>query len=165
MKFANNEPFRPFFKDSQINIFAEDNRGDGIQHSALTVKDIVSSVRGLRAAGVEFMPTPALLRRAAATVQQIGIGSIDESIDVLRELEILVDGQQAHSYLLQIFLKEAAGLYHVRRRGRSFSRSSSAKAIRVRRRQLPRALRGDRARADARALAARGAPADVSARQ
>src|SRR6185312_7574403 len=40
LKFANNEPFRPFFKESQINLFAEDNRGDGIQHSALSVKDI-----------------------------------------------------------------------------------------------------------------------------
>src|SRR6185369_3161719 len=27
IKFANNEPFRPHFKESQINIFAEDNRG------------------------------------------------------------------------------------------------------------------------------------------
>ncbi|HVY36562.1 MAG TPA: VOC family protein [Polyangia bacterium] len=113
VKFANNEPFRPFFKDSQINLFAEDNRGDGIQHSALTVKDIVTSVRGLRAAGVEFMPTPGTYYDVLPQrLQQIGVGSIDESIDVLRELEILVDGQQPHSYLLQIFLKEAAGLYH-----------------------------------------------------
>src|SRR5262252_2498836 len=58
LKFANNEPFRPFFKESQINIFAEENRGDGVQHSALSVGDIVGAVRGLRAHGVEFMPTP-----------------------------------------------------------------------------------------------------------
>src|SRR5579872_533887 len=82
VKFANNEPFRPFFKDSQINIFAEDNRGDGIQHSALTVKDIVGAVRGLRAAGVEFMPTPGTYYDVLPErLQQIGVGGIDESID------------------------------------------------------------------------------------
>jgi 4-hydroxyphenylpyruvate dioxygenase len=113
VKFANNEPFRPFFKDSQINIFAEDNRGDGIQHSALTVKEIVSAVRGLRGAGVEFMPTPGSYYDVLPErLKSIGVQEIDESIDLLRDLEILVDGQKPRSYLLQIFLKEAAGLYH-----------------------------------------------------
>src|SRR5262249_44266080 len=59
VKFANNEPARPFFKASQINIFCEDLRGDGVQHVALGVEDIVASVRAMRARGVEFMPTPA----------------------------------------------------------------------------------------------------------
>jgi 4-hydroxyphenylpyruvate dioxygenase len=113
VKFANNEPFRPFFKESQINIFAEDNRGDGIQHSALAVADIVGAVRGLRARGVEFMPTPASYYDVLPErLGQIGVGQIDESIDLLRELEILVDGTEARRYLLQIFLKEAAGLHH-----------------------------------------------------
>ena len=113
IKFANNEPFRPFFRASQINLFAEDNRGDGVQHSALAVADIVSAVRGLRAQGVEFMTTPAayydLLPRRLG---DLGVVTIDEDIDVLRELEILVDGNAPRKYLLQIFLKEAAGLYH-----------------------------------------------------
>ena len=113
VKFANNEPFRPFFKDSQINIFAEDNRGDGIQHSALAVADIVSAVRGLRAAGVEFMPTPGSYYDVLPErLKKIGVMEIDESVDLLRELEILIDGQKLRSYLLQIFLKEAAGRYH-----------------------------------------------------
>jgi 4-hydroxyphenylpyruvate dioxygenase len=113
VKFANNEPSRPFFKESQINLFAEDNRGDGIQHSALSVGDIVGAVRGLRAAGVEFMPTPgSYFDVLPERLKTIGVGGIDESIDVLRELEILVDGGKPRQYLLQIFLKEAAGLYH-----------------------------------------------------
>src|SRR4051812_2878559 len=113
VKFANNEPFRPFFKESQINLFAEDNRGDGIQHSALSVRDIVGAVRGLRAAGVEFMPTPGSYYDVLPErLGQIGVGTIDESVDLLRELEILVDGGKPHQYLLQIFLKEAAGRYH-----------------------------------------------------
>ena len=113
VKFANNEPFRPFFKESQINIFAEDNRGDGVQHSALAVADIVSAVRGLRQRGVEFMPTPGTYYDALpARLVDSGIGVLDESLDVLRELQILVDGNARHAYLLQIFLKEAAGMHH-----------------------------------------------------
>ena len=42
---------------------------------------------------------------------KLAIGAIDEDLNVLRELEILVDGDGPHSYLLQIFLREAAGLY------------------------------------------------------
>jgi 4-hydroxyphenylpyruvate dioxygenase len=112
VKFANNEPARPFFKTSQINIFNEELRGDGVQHVAMTVGDILGAVRGMRAAGVSFMPTPpsyydALPERIAAS----GIKRIDEDIATLRELEILIDGDRDHSYMLQIFLKEAAGLY------------------------------------------------------
>ncbi len=113
VKFANNEPFRPFFKESQINIFAEDNRGDGVQHSALAVTDILQAVRGLRARGVEFMSTPAsYFDMLPERLRSSGIATIDESIDSLRELEILIDGDKPRQYLLQIFLKEAAGLHH-----------------------------------------------------
>jgi 4-hydroxyphenylpyruvate dioxygenase len=113
IKFANNEPLRPFFKSSQINIFAEDFRGDGVQHAALSVGDIITTVRGLRGRGVEFMPTPGTYYdMLPSRLQRIGVGGIDEDIQVLRELEILVDGEAERHYLLQIFLKEAAGLYH-----------------------------------------------------
>jgi 4-hydroxyphenylpyruvate dioxygenase len=113
VKFANNEPFRPFFKQSQINLFAEDNRGDGVQRSALSVSDIVATVRGLRAAGVELMRTPGSYYDVLPErLEQIGVGGIDEPIETLRELEILIDGARPHEYLLQIFLKEAAGLHH-----------------------------------------------------
>jgi 4-hydroxyphenylpyruvate dioxygenase len=113
LKFANNEPFRPFFKESQINLFAEDNRGDGVQHSALSVPDVVSAVRGLRARGVEFMPTPGSYFDALPErLRALTIGTIDEDLKTLRELEILVDGGAPGKYLLQIFLKEAAGLHH-----------------------------------------------------
>jgi 4-hydroxyphenylpyruvate dioxygenase len=113
LKFANNEPFRPFFKESQINLFSEDNRGDGVQHSALSVPDVVSSVRGLRASGVEFMPTPGTYYDVLPDrLRALGVGEIDEDLATLRELEILVDGGAPRKYLLQIFLKEAAGLHH-----------------------------------------------------
>ncbi|HEX2690135.1 MAG TPA: VOC family protein [Kofleriaceae bacterium] len=111
-KFANNEPARPFFKSSQINLFNEELRGDGVQHVALTVTDIVSAVRGLRSAGVTFMPTPgSYYDLLPARIAGSGIGTIDENLDTLRELEILLDGDHHHAYMLQIFLKESAGLY------------------------------------------------------
>lgn len=112
VKFANNEPWRPFFKDSQINIFNEQHRGDGVQHLALTVKDIIPCVRGLRQRGLQFMPTPGPYYDALPErLKKMGVGTIDEDIATLRELQILVDGDRERAYLLQIFLKEAAGLY------------------------------------------------------
>ena len=112
MKFANNEPWRPHFKASQINLFHEDLRGDGVQHVALTVQDIAHAVRGLRERGVEFMPTPgAYYDRLPRRLEEIGVGRIDEDLALLRELQILVDGAAKGSYLLQIFLKDSAGLY------------------------------------------------------
>ena len=112
IKFANNEPYRPFFKDSQINVFHEDNRGDGVQHIALATADIITTVRGLVERGVELMPTPrSYYEMLPARLEREGVESIDESIDELAELGILVDGQAPGSYLLQIFLKDSASLY------------------------------------------------------
>ncbi len=113
VKFANNEPWRPAFKSSQINVFTEEHRGDGIQHAALAVKDILAAVRGLRARGVEFMATPGSYYDALPErIVRSGIGRIDEDLAALRELGILVDGAGPGAYLLQIFLRDSAGLYH-----------------------------------------------------
>lgn len=112
VKFANNEPYRPYFKSSQINIFHEEHRGDGVQHAALTVTDILGAVRGMRARGVQFMPTPGAYYDALPErLTRMGVGSIEEDVETLRQLEILVDGDADRSYLLQIFLKESSGLY------------------------------------------------------
>ena len=66
VKFANNEPWRPAFKSSQINVFNEDHRGDGIQHAALSVRG--HPRRGARAARARRRvhgDAGQLLRRAA----------------------------------------------------------------------------------------------------
>jgi len=111
-KFANNEPYRPFFRRSQINLFCEDQRGDGIQHAAIAVKDIVPAVKALRERDVEFFPTPgSYYDMLPKRIEELGIGSIDEDLAVLRDLEILVDGKGARSYLLQIFLKDSAATH------------------------------------------------------
>jgi len=112
VKFANNEPWRPAFKSSQINVFHEDHRGDGVQHAALTVQDILGAVRAMRARGVEFMPTPGTYYDALPErIRTSGIGRIDEDLAQLRELEVLVDGAAPGAYMLQIFLRDSAGLY------------------------------------------------------
>ena len=112
VKFANNEPWRPDFQASQIQLFHEDLRGDGVQHAALTVKDILAATKGLRERGVEFMPTPgSYYDMLPERLVRIGVERVDEAIATLRELGILVDGGARGSYMLQIFLKESAGLY------------------------------------------------------
>ena len=112
VKFASNEPWRPAFTSSQVNVFNEDHRGDGIQHAAITVGDIMAAVRGMRARGVEFLPTPGSYYDALpARIQESGIGHIDEEVAALREQQILIDGAGPGAYLLQIFLRDAAGLY------------------------------------------------------
>ncbi|MFN0063925.1 MAG: 4-hydroxyphenylpyruvate dioxygenase family protein [Myxococcaceae bacterium] len=122
MKFAHNEPYRPFFKASQINLFNEDHRGDGVQHVALAVKDILLAVKGMRAAKrVDFMPTPGAYYDALPErIQRLGIRQIDEPVQTLRDLEILVDGDREKSYLLQIFMKDAASLFGDREAGPFF---------------------------------------------
>ncbi len=112
LKFANNEPAQPFFKASQIYLFYLDHRGAGVQHVALAVSDLLSAVEGLRAEGVQFMPTPGtyydmLPQRLA----ELGVNRIEEPIAELRRLEILVDGQAEGRYMLQIFLREASSLF------------------------------------------------------
>jgi len=112
VKLANNEPWRPAFKSSQINVFHEELRGDGIQHAALTVDDILAAVRGMRGRGVEFLPTPGSYYDALPErIRTSGIGRIDEDLAALRQEQILVDGAGPGAYLLQIFLRDAAGLY------------------------------------------------------
>ncbi len=121
VKFANNEPLRPHFTASQINIFYEDQKGDGIQHAALAIGDILTAVKDLRENGVEFMPTPAsYYEMLPARLERIGVNQIDESIPQLQDLQILVDGEKEHQYMLQIFLKDSAGLYRENEAGPFF---------------------------------------------
>jgi 4-hydroxyphenylpyruvate dioxygenase len=113
VKFANNEPSRPRFKSSQINVYVEDQRGEGVQHLALEVGDIVTTVKTMRATkGLDFLNTPAsyydyLPERLAKG----GIKRIDEKLEDLRELQILIDGNKEHRYMLQIFMKEVSQLF------------------------------------------------------
>jgi 4-hydroxyphenylpyruvate dioxygenase len=66
----------------------------------------------MRKHGVEFMPTPAAYyAMLPERLRALGVNAVEEDIDVLRRLEILVDGHEDREYMLQIFMKEAASLF------------------------------------------------------
>ena len=89
----------------QIAKYLKDFNGEGIQHIALHTDDIYSTVKQLRANGMQFLDTP-------DTYYDMIDDRIDyheEDIDALRELGILIDGSKEDGILLQIFTKEAIG--------------------------------------------------------
>jgi 4-hydroxyphenylpyruvate dioxygenase len=99
VKFPINEPAEGK-KKSQIEEYLEFYEGEGVQHIAVATADIITTVRELKARGIEFLNTPNtyyedLLSR---------VGKIDEDISPLQELKILVDRDE-EGYLLQIFTK------------------------------------------------------------
>jgi 4-hydroxyphenylpyruvate dioxygenase len=99
VKFPINEPAAGK-KKSQIDEYLEFYGGPGVQHIALATDDIVGAVRGMRAAGVEFLDTP------ASYYETLGDWAGDTRVPLadLRELKLLVDRDE-DGYLLQIFTK------------------------------------------------------------
>ena len=120
VKFATNEPLRPFFRDSQITKFVDDNEGNGVQHIAFAVTNIISSVEELKRRGVQFMGThPAYYQDLPGRLANLGIHNVKEELAELERLGILVDGSHER-YMLQIFMQEAAALYDESRAGPFF---------------------------------------------
>ena len=99
IKFPINEPAAGK-KKSQIEEYLDFYRGPGVQHIAVATDDIITTVRALKARGVEFLSIP---RTYYETVLD-RVGKIDEDIAPLAELGILVD-RDDEGYLLQIFSK------------------------------------------------------------
>jgi 4-hydroxyphenylpyruvate dioxygenase len=99
-KFPINEPAEGK-KKSQIEEYLEFFEGEGVQHIAVATKDIVKTVRDLKARGVEFLSAPPA---AYYDMMDERIGKIDEQLAPLQELGILVDRDE-EGYLLQIFTK------------------------------------------------------------
>jgi 4-hydroxyphenylpyruvate dioxygenase len=111
VKFATNEPMRPFFRDSQINRFCEVHHGAGVQHVAFLVKEIIPAVEALRAHGVQFLPAPgAYYDRLPKRLEDVNITNVKEPMEVLRRNHILVDGAD-DKYMLQIFMLDAMAMY------------------------------------------------------
>lgn len=99
-KFPINEPAEGK-KKSQIEEYLEFYEGEGVQHIAVATKDIVKTVKTLKARGVEFLSAPP---QAYYDMMGERVGEIDEEIAPLKELGILVDRDE-EGYLLQIFTK------------------------------------------------------------
>jgi 4-hydroxyphenylpyruvate dioxygenase len=99
IKFPINEPAEGKRK-SQIDEYLQYYHGPGAQHLALITGDIIQTVQLLRQNGVEFLRTPNSYYDMLAE----RVGTIDEDINILRELNILVD-RDDEGYLLQIFTR------------------------------------------------------------
>jgi 4-hydroxyphenylpyruvate dioxygenase len=99
VKFPINEP-SPGKRKSQIDEYLEFYGGPGVQHIALTTDDIVGAVRGMKAAGVDFLDTP------DSYYETLGewVGDTRVPLDELHQLNILADRDE-DGYLLQIFTK------------------------------------------------------------
>ena len=91
-------------KKSQIQEFLEEYNGSGIQHIALTTKDIVNSVRKLRTSGIDFLEVPDTYYEDLPN----RVPQIKEDLKDLQENRILADGDEK-GYLLQIFTKNVIG--------------------------------------------------------
>ena len=103
VQFNINEPTDP---NSQIQEFIDLNGGAGIQHLALRLLNIVSTVSQMRSLGVDFLPIPTAYYHYLR--QRIRRDSIDISATELQAIvqqEILVDWHQdsSESLLMQIF--------------------------------------------------------------
>lgn len=106
IKFATNQPLEPYFNNSQIQIYVEDNGGTGIQHFALSTPKIIPVIEGLREIGCQFLDAPSkYYRLLPERISANKIGTIKEPMADIEKLGVLVDGSNG-KYLLQLFMKE-----------------------------------------------------------
>jgi 4-hydroxyphenylpyruvate dioxygenase len=99
IKLPINEPAEGRRK-SQIEEYLEYNAGPGVQHIALLTDDIISTVRHLKARGMQFIYVPQTYYEEVPN----RVGAIEEDLRTIAELGILVDRDE-EGYLLQTFTK------------------------------------------------------------
>ena len=104
IKFPINEPAKGN-KKSQIEEYLDFYEGSGVQHLAVATDDIITTVAGLKARGVEFLPPPPQAYYDDIP-NRLGVhrDMMKEDIQELQKLSILVDADE-DGYLLQIFTK------------------------------------------------------------
>jgi len=90
---------------SQIEEFIKEYRGEGIQHIALSTRDIHRTVSELRKRGVTFMDTPDTYYEHVND----RVKGHREDLKKLRDLRILIDGAPDEGILLQIFTSTVIG--------------------------------------------------------
>jgi 4-hydroxyphenylpyruvate dioxygenase len=100
-----NEPVSGTARKSQIQTYLEQNEGPGVQHVALKTRDVISTIRRMRASPIQFD----LMRRPNDEYyrdlpQRLGDKLTPEQYQSLEELGILADADE-EGVLLQIFTK------------------------------------------------------------
>lgn len=109
VKLAINEPLRPRFDQSQVQLAIDANRGEGVHHVAFGVSDIIKAFDVGRAGGVAFLHTPpAYYNALPSRIATQCISGATQSIADLRTRGILLDGDRG-GYLLQAFCKDRPG--------------------------------------------------------
>jgi 4-hydroxyphenylpyruvate dioxygenase len=104
IKFPINEPAKGK-KKSQIEEYIDFYEGPGCQHLAVATDDIIKTVAGLKARGVEFLlPPPQTYYDEIPARLGVHKEMMKEDIKELQKLSILVDADE-DGYLLQIFTK------------------------------------------------------------
>ena len=99
IKMPINEPANGL-KKSQIQEFIDSYVGPGVQHIAMSTRNIIETVTKLRNNGVEFLPTP----KSYYDMLKKRVNDFEEDINILAKLGILVDCDE-DGYMLQIFTK------------------------------------------------------------
>lgn len=110
----------PSGKNSQIQIYLDDNNGPGVQHIALLTSDIIRATAAMRKQGVEFLEVPDTYYEEVPN----RVPLLREDLETLRKLRILVDQDCPDGYLLQLFTQpvfDRPTLFHeiIQRRGNS----------------------------------------------
>jgi 4-hydroxyphenylpyruvate dioxygenase len=92
---------------SQINEYLDLYKGEGVQHIALASGDIYQSVEQMRAAGLQFMPTP----DTYYDIIDRRVPKHDEDVERMKKNRILIDADQESrsKLLLQIFTQTNIG--------------------------------------------------------
>ena len=101
VKMPLNEPAKAK-KKSQIQEYVEYHGGPGVQHIALRTRDIIKSIRALRARGVKFLTIPKTYYADLRERLKNSPVQVIEDLKIIEELNILVDFDDK-GYLLQIF--------------------------------------------------------------
>ncbi len=104
IKFPINEPAEGK-KKSQIEEYLDFYEGPGVQHIAVATNDIISTVKGMRSRGVEFLTTPPDEYYKAVPKRLMEHNhELKEDIETLKNLGIMIDADE-EGYLLQIFTR------------------------------------------------------------
>lgn len=95
----------PTGEKSQIQEYLDEYHGSGIQHVALSTRDIAKSVGQLGEQGIEFLDAPPSTYYEAIPQR---IPNVQEDTKLMEKLKILCDGDE-EGYLLQIFTRNLIG--------------------------------------------------------
>uniref|UniRef100_A0A915CDF9 4-hydroxyphenylpyruvate dioxygenase n=1 Tax=Parascaris univalens TaxID=6257 RepID=A0A915CDF9_PARUN len=87
---------------SQIQEYIDYNGGPGVQHMALRVSDIISTVQKMKKRGVEFLTVPSSYYDDLEGRLKCSKIEVVEDLKMIRQLNILIDFDD-NGYLLQIF--------------------------------------------------------------